>query len=98
RVNAIYDDRLVMKETLADALTALFNLPMTPAARTPAAASAASIATGPLSDRAREALTRYDRAIAKLKAGDWSGFGTELNALRPLLEQLNQPAGGQSGH
>src|SRR5881394_1779961 len=66
RVIAAYGDRVVMKETLAGALAALFNLPMTPAARTPAAASAASIATGPLSDRAREALARYDRAIAKL--------------------------------
>jgi uncharacterized membrane protein (UPF0182 family) len=96
RVIAIYGDRVVMKETLASALAALFNLPTAAAARTPAAASAASIATGPLSDSAREALTHYDRAIAKLKAGDWNGFGTELNALRPLLEQLNQSAGGHS--
>jgi len=96
RVIAIYGDRVVMNETLAGALAALFNVPTAPAARTPAAASAASIATGPLSDRAREALTHYDRAIAKLKAGDWNGFGTELNALRPLLEQLNQPAGAHS--
>jgi uncharacterized membrane protein (UPF0182 family) len=92
RVIAIYGDRVVMKETLAGALAALFNLPSAPVARTPAAAAPASIATGPLSDRAREALAHYDRAIAKLKAGDWSGFGTELNALRPLLEQLNQSA------
>jgi hypothetical protein len=33
-------------------------------------------------------LAHYDRAIERLKAGDWSGFGTELDALRPLLEQL----------
>ena len=59
------------------------------------AASTANIPVGPPSDRAREALAHYDRAIAKMKAGDWSGFGAELNALRPLLEQLNQPAGGQ---
>jgi len=23
-----------------------------------------------------------------LRAGDWSGFGAELDALRPLLEQM----------
>ena len=94
RVIAIYGDRVVMEETLAGALAALFKAP--PAAAVPAAASAsaASLATGPLSDRAREALAHYDDAIAKLKAGDWSGFGTELNALRPLLEQLNPPAQG----
>jgi hypothetical protein len=28
-----------------------------------------------------------------LKAGDWGGFGAELDALRPLLEELSrQPA------
>jgi len=28
-----------------------------------------------------------------LKVGDWAGFGAELDAMRPLLEELNrQPA------
>jgi len=39
--------------------------------------------------RAREALAHYNRAIERLKAGDWSGFGAELDALRPLLEGLS---------
>ena len=95
RVIAIYGGRVVMKETLAGALAALFQARGTPAAPAPQAASVAKVAVGPLSDRAREALAHYDRAIAKLKAGDWSGFGAELNSLRPLLEQLNQPPGGQ---
>lgn len=38
--------------------------------------------------RARDALAHYDRAIERLKAGDWSGFGSELDAMRPLLEGL----------
>ena len=43
--------------------------------------------------RAREALAHYDRAIDRLKAGDWAGFGAELDAMRPLLEELSrQPA------
>jgi hypothetical protein len=43
--------------------------------------------------RAHEALGHYDRAIDRLKAGDWAGFGAELDALRPLLDQLSrQPA------
>jgi uncharacterized membrane protein (UPF0182 family) len=90
RVIAIYGDRVVMEETLAGALAALFKLPATSAAPAPTATSAASTGTGPQSDRGREALAHYDRAIARLKAGDWSGFGTELDALRPLLEQLNK--------
>jgi uncharacterized protein len=92
RVIAIYGDRVVMEETLAGALAALFKAPPGVAVPSPAApaASSAGLADGPISDRAREALAAYNDAIAKLKQGDWSGFGAELNALRPLLEQLNQ--------
>jgi uncharacterized membrane protein (UPF0182 family) len=80
RVIAAYGDRVVMEETLGAALAALFK-ETAPAAMLPAAAGTADA-------RAREALTHYDRAVERLKAGDWSGFGVELDALRPLLEAL----------
>ena len=54
---------------------------------------AGTSSSGPTDQRAREALGHYDRAIDRLKVGDWGGFGTELDALRPLLEELSrQPA------
>ena len=87
RVIAAYGDRVVMEETLAEALAALFkeSAPASPfRARQPA------YPAGPADLRAREALSHYDRAIERLKAGDWGGFGAELDALRPLLEQLSQ--------
>ena len=88
RVIAAYGDRVVMEETLAEALAALFkeSAPAFPLPGPPATASPAS----PADLRAREALSHYDHAIARLKAGDWGGFGAELDALRPLLEQLSQ--------
>ena len=88
RVIAAYGDRVVMEETLAEALAALFkgSAPAFPFPGPPAAPRPASSA-GP---RAREALSHYDRAIERLKAGDWGGFGAELDAMRPLLEQLSQ--------
>lgn len=88
RVIAAYGDRVVMEETLAEALAALFkeSAPAFPLPGPPAAPNPAS----PADLRAREALSHYNRAIARLKAGDWSGFGAELDAVRPLLEQLNQ--------
>ncbi len=94
RVIAIYGDRVVMEQTLAGALAALFKPSGAPA---PPAAPATAVNTvaGPLSDRARDALAHYDRALAKLKAGDWSGFGAELNALGTALEQLNLPPRGR---
>jgi len=91
RVIAAYGDHVVMDETLGQALAALFKetAPISPPAR-PAATSVA----GPAADRAREALAHYDQAIARLKAGDWSGFGAELDALRPLLQELSRPPAG----
>jgi uncharacterized protein len=92
RVIAAYGDRVVMEETLGAALAALFKETAPPPAR-PAEAAAASPA-GPADARAREALAHYDRAIERLKAGDFAGFGTELDALRPLLEALGRPTRG----
>jgi uncharacterized membrane protein (UPF0182 family) len=78
RVIAAYGDRVVMEETLGAALAALFK-EMPPAGMPPG---------GTADQRARDALAHYNRAIERLKAGDWSGFGKELDALRPLLEAL----------
>ncbi|MCP3713076.1 UPF0182 family protein [Paraburkholderia sp. CNPSo 3274] len=78
RVIAAYGDRVVMENSLGEALAALFNEP----------AQGAPPSRGTADTRAREALAHYDRAIERLKAGDWSGFGAELDALRPLLEAL----------
>jgi uncharacterized protein len=89
RVIAGYGDRVVMEDTLPEALAALFKDSVPPSAL-PATAQAPL--TGPVSGLAREALAHYQRAIERLKAGDWSGFGSELDALRPLLEELNRQA------
>ena len=90
RVIAAYGDRVVMEDTLPAALAALFEENAPPIPSGPAAAAAAASAPiGPVDQRAREALTHYDRAIDRLRAGDWAGFGAELDALRPLLDQLS---------
>lgn len=78
RVIAAYGDRVVMEATLGEALAALFK----------ETAPMASPPKGTADARARDALAHYDRAMERLKAGDWSGFGAELEALRPLLETL----------
>jgi hypothetical protein len=84
RVIAAYGDRVVMEETLPEALAALFSqsVPVTAAGAGPAVA-------GPPNAMARDALGHYERAIERLKAGDWAGFGAELDALRPLLQNLS---------
>jgi uncharacterized membrane protein (UPF0182 family) len=92
RVIAAYGGRVVMEETLGAALAALFKDTAPPPAR--AAEAGAATSAGPADSRAREALAHYDRAIEHLKAGDFGGFGAELDALRPLLETLGRPVGG----
>jgi hypothetical protein len=88
RVIAAYGDRVVMEDTLGAALAALFKDTAPP----PAGSSAPNATTGGATEaRAREALAHYDRALEHLKAGDWAGFGAELDALRPLLETLGRP-------
>jgi uncharacterized membrane protein (UPF0182 family) len=93
RVIAAYGDRVVMDETLAGALAALFKGPA--AASPPAAAPAETALAGPEADRAREALSHYNDAVQQLKSGNWAGFGKELDALRPLLEELSQHSAGR---
>jgi len=90
RVIAAYGDRVVMEETLPAALAALFKETV----QLPGlSARAGPSPSGRADERARQALAHYDRAIDRLKVGDWGAFGAELDALRPLLEELSrQPA------
>lgn len=90
RVIAAYGDQVVMEETLAQALAALFTEPVHASQRagTPSQGLAA-----PEADRAREALSHYHQAMERLKAGDWQGFGAELNQLRIVLERSSEVPG-----
>jgi uncharacterized protein len=44
----------------------------------------------PEADRAREALSHYRQAMERLKAGDWQGFGAELDQLGRVLERSSE--------
>src|SRR5499426_1643483 len=70
RVIAAYNDRVVMKETLAEALSALFETGAAPEA--PSALMGTS-RSAPAAEKAREALDQYNQAIERLKFGDWAG-------------------------
>jgi uncharacterized membrane protein (UPF0182 family) len=95
RVIAAYGDRVVMTDTLPQALTALFQAapaPGTPVVATVGSFAAPSTGSGGAASGnvAAEALDDYDRALERLKAGDWSGFGAKFDALRPLLQSLSR--------
>jgi uncharacterized membrane protein (UPF0182 family) len=91
RVIAAYGEHVVMKETLADALAALFAEP----GAVPAFSNATEdmFPAGRVSP-AQQALDRYNQAVERLKAGDWKGFGTQFDAMREILEKMNRPSAG----
>jgi uncharacterized membrane protein (UPF0182 family) len=91
RVIAAYGEHVVMKETLAEALSALF----ADSGATPATTGFVTKAPseGAADGRAQEALIRYNQAMERLKSGDWAGFGKEIDAMRGLLEDLGRQSG-----
>jgi uncharacterized membrane protein (UPF0182 family) len=92
RVIAAYGEHVVMKETLAEALSALF---MESGAAAAASGRTEEMPlTGPAISQAREALDRYNRAVERLKSGDWKGFGTQFDAMREPLEKMNRQSSG----
>jgi uncharacterized protein len=91
RVIAAYGDKVVMEETLAQAVAALFTEPMQ--ASQQAVAPSRGLMAPPQADRAREALSHYQQAMERLKAGDWQGFGAELDKLGVLLGKSSESTG-----
>jgi uncharacterized membrane protein (UPF0182 family) len=92
RVIAAYGEHVVMKETLAEALSALFTEPDV------AVAPGGAVETpgeGAAAKRAQEALDRYRQAMQQLKSGDWAGFGKQMDAMRNLLEDMSRESGGR---
>lgn len=93
RVIAAYGENVVMKETLAEALSALFVESGT--ALVAPGAEAKMSDEGSAVRRAQEALDRYNQAMERLKSGDWAGFGKEIGAVRGLLEDIRRQSGSR---
>jgi hypothetical protein len=70
---------VVMKETLAEALSALFIEP----AAAPAVLGATEEAplSRPAASQAQQALDHYNQAVERLKSGDWKGASARSSTL-----------------
>jgi len=101
RVVVASGDRVVMGETLDQALETMFGNGATiavsgqqqtqPAADTAAAPALGAAAQAPpanVSALAAEAQAHYDRAIAAQRAGDWATYGKEIDSLGVVLGRL----------
>jgi len=101
RVVVASGDRVVMGETLDQALDAMFGSGATIAvsgqqqtqqaadtAAAPALGAAAQAPPANVSALAAEAQAHYDRAIAAQRAGDWATYGKEIDSLGAVLGRL----------
>jgi len=91
RVIVVAGESIVMEPTLERGIAAIFGaaapLPELPSVAEPEAPVAANIA-----DLIEQAKQHYEQAQEYLKAGDWTGYGNELDALRAVLDQLAELA------
>jgi len=95
RVVVAYQNRIVMEETLDNALARLFGEPGLPLAAPPttliagAAAqstpAAAPPGTGSLASRAQD---HYSRALRAQRDGNWALYGAEIERLGAVIEEL----------
>ncbi len=85
RVIVSYGGRITMEETLDKAISVIFGA----AAEKPADDAAVRI-TGEL---ASDALLYYTKAQERLAAGDWAGYGSELEQMRGVLSELAKREG-----
>ena len=83
RVIVAYSDRLAMEPTLEAALSAVFK----PGTAPPQVSERPATAGPPETAAAGTARAHYRAALDALRAGDWSGFGREMEALDKALEQ-----------
>ncbi len=93
RVIAAYSDRVVMADNIDLTVQALFKsnqmaAPAVVAASMPSAKPPPAAAPLPAGGM-RTAADHYDRALKALRAGDWSGFGSEMQQLGEALQSPN---------
>ena len=94
RVVVAYQNRIVMEETLDQALARLFGEPGRPLAAPPttlvADAAQSTPATAPpgTGSLANRAQVHYSRAIRAQRDGNWALYGEEIQRLGEVLEEL----------
>jgi uncharacterized membrane protein (UPF0182 family) len=89
RIIVSYSDKIILADSVENALMQLFQYQESEGQTggetgTPTALSEDQLA------KMKEAKTIYDKAIEAQKNGDWTGYGSYIQQLGELLQQLNQ--------
>ncbi|MFC1992855.1 UPF0182 family protein [Chloroflexota bacterium] len=91
RVIVAAGDHIAMKPTLKESIAAIFGteaLPTEPIIKPPAPTEPEEPVSADVAKLIEESQKHYDKAQQYLKAGDWVGYGSELDALKAVLDQL----------
>ena len=91
RVIVVAGEQIVMEPTLKESIVAIFGAeapPAEPVVEPPVPAEPEEPIAADIANLIEEAQQHYDKAQQYLKAGDWAGYGNELDALKAILDQL----------
>jgi len=105
RVIVAAGEQIAMEPTLLDSIEAIFSAEASPPEPVPEPPTP-SEPTGPVEPETPgttditglvdEARRHYDQAQENLKAGDWAGYGDEMDALQQVLERLAELTAGEA--
>ncbi len=91
RVIVVAGEQIAMEPTLKESLAAIFGaeaLPAEPVVTPPVLVEPEEPVAADIADLIEKAQQHYDKAQQYLQAGDWTGYGEELEALKVVLDQL----------
>jgi len=91
RVIVAAGDQIAMERTLGESLEVIFGAgvsPTAPVVEPPTPSEPEVPVAAEIANLIDEAQQHYDRAQQYLKDGDWAGYGTELDALKVVLDRL----------
>ena len=91
RVIVVAGDQIAMEPTLGESLAVIFGaeaLPTEPVVTPPAPPAPGEPIAAEIANLIEEAQQHYNQAQQYLQAGDWASYGSELDALKEVLERL----------
>jgi len=95
RVIVAAGEQIAMDLTLRESIAAIFGTeapPTEPVVEPPAPAEPGEPVTAEIANLIEAAQQHYNKAQQYLQAGDWAGYGEELDALEAVLDQLAELA------
>ncbi|MEA3253337.1 MAG: UPF0182 family protein [Chloroflexota bacterium] len=96
RVIVAAGEQIAMRQSLGESIAAIFGtetLPAEPGEETPPTTEPQGPVTPEMASLIEEAQQHYDAAQQYLKAGDWAGYGKELEELKAVLNKLAELSG-----